>query len=66
VAITVEEASKVRAALYGRVSSEEQRNRLTSQLFEVVWIANHQIVAVTPRSEFKPFFGLEYQGCRKL
>jgi site-specific DNA recombinase len=43
-------------------AAEEQRKRLASQLFEVVWIENKQLVAVTPRSEFRPFFDLQYQG----
>jgi site-specific DNA recombinase len=43
-------------------AGEEHRNRLVSQLFEVVWVENKQLVAVTPRSEFKPFFDLEYQA----
>ena len=49
-------------ALAWEEAAERQRNRLTSQLFEVVWIENKQLVAVTPRSEFKPFFDLKYQG----
>jgi len=49
-------------ALAWEEATEEQRNRLASQLFEAVWIENKQIMAVTPRSEFKPFFDLEYQG----
>lgn len=49
-------------ALAREEAAEEQRNRLASQLFEVVWIENKQVVAVTPRPEFKPFFDLEYQG----
>ena len=40
----------------------EQRNRLASQLFETVWIQNKQVLAVTPRPDFKPFFDLQYDG----
>ena len=31
-------------------------------LFEVVWIKDKKVVAVTPRLEFKPFFELQYDG----
>ena len=43
-------------------AGKEQRNRLVSQLFEVAWVENKQLVAATPWSEFKPFFDLEYQA----
>ncbi|MFC1909958.1 recombinase family protein [Chloroflexota bacterium] len=49
-------------ALVWEEAAEEQRNRLASQLFDVVWIENKQLVAVTPKPEFKPFFDLGYQG----
>ena len=49
-------------ALAWEEATQEQRNRLTSQLFEVLWIETKQLVAVTPRPEFKPFFDLEYRG----
>lgn len=43
-------------------ASQEQRNRLAKCLFEVVWIKDKKVVAVTPRLEFKPFFELQYDG----
>ena len=43
-------------------SSQEQRNRLASCLFETVWIKDKKTMAVTPRPEFKPFFDLQYAG----
>ena len=49
-------------ALAWEEATQEQRNRLASQIFEVAWIENKELVAVTPRSEFKPFFDLQYQG----
>jgi hypothetical protein len=29
-------------------------------LFEVIWIKDKRIIAVTPRPEYKPFFDLNY------
>ena len=46
-------------------ASQDQRNRLASCLFEAVWIKNKQVVAVSPRPEFKPFFDLRYEGQSK-
>ncbi|MFC1994468.1 recombinase family protein [Chloroflexota bacterium] len=43
-------------------ASQEARNRLATTLFEAVWIKDRKVVAVTPRSEFKPFFDLQYAG----
>jgi hypothetical protein len=43
-------------------ATQEQRNRLASCLFEAVWIRDKKVLAVTPRSEFKPFFDLQYDG----
>ncbi len=41
-------------------SMPEQRNRLLKCLFEVIWIKDKRIIAVTPRPEYKPFFDLNY------
>ena len=38
------------------------RNQLADSLFEVIWIKDKKVVAVTPRPEFKPFFDLQYDG----
>lgn len=43
-------------------SSQEQRNRLATCLFETVWIKDKKVLAVTPQPEFKPFFDLQYDG----
>ena len=43
-------------------ASQEQRNRMVSCLFEIVWIQDKKVMAVTPRPEFKPFFDLQYAG----
>ena len=43
-------------------ANQEQRNRLASQLFEAVWIKDKKVLAVTPTSDFKPFFDLQYDG----
>ena len=43
-------------------ADEHQRNILAKQLFEVIWIKNQKVLAVTPRPEFKPFFDLQYEG----
>jgi site-specific DNA recombinase len=43
-------------------ADREQRNKLAGCLFEVVWIKDKNITAVTPRPEFKPFFDLRYEG----
>jgi hypothetical protein len=42
-------------------ASSEQRNHLSKCLFEMVWIKDKKIVAVTPRPDFKPFFDLNYE-----
>ena len=41
---------------------QEQRNKLADCLFEVVWIKDKKVMVATPRSEFKPFFDLRYEG----
>lgn len=43
-------------------ATQEQRNKLAGCLFEVVWIKDKKVTAVTPRPEFKPFFDLRYEG----
>ena len=43
-------------------ADEQQRNRLAKQLFDIVWIKDKKVLAVTPRPEFKPFFDLQYEG----
>jgi hypothetical protein len=45
----------------GRVT-QEQRNKLAGCLFEVAWIKDKKVTAVTPRPEFKHFFDLRYEG----
>jgi hypothetical protein len=42
-------------------ADEQQRNRLAKQLFDIVWIKDKRVLAVTPRPEFKPFFRLSYE-----
>jgi hypothetical protein len=39
-------------------ADEQQHNRLAKQLFDIVWIKDKRVLAVTPRPEFKPFFRL--------
>lgn len=43
-------------------ATQEQKNKLAGCLFEVVWIKDKEVTAVTPRPEFKPFFDLRYEG----
>jgi hypothetical protein len=43
-------------------ANQEQRNRLASCLLEAVWIKDKKVLAVTPRTDFKPFFDLQYDG----
>ena len=43
-------------------ADQQQRNRLAKQLFDIVWIKDKKVLAVTPRPEFKPFFDLQYEG----
>lgn len=43
-------------------ATQEQRHRLASHLFEAVWIKDKQLLAVTPRPDFGPFFDLQYAG----
>lgn len=43
-------------------ATQEQRNRLASALFEVIWIEGKKVKAITPRDEFKPFFDMQYEG----
>lgn len=40
----------------------QQQNRLAKQLFDIVWIKDKKVLAITPRPEFKPFFDLQYEG----
>ena len=42
-----------------------QRNRLTRQLFEEIWLQDKQMVAVKPRPELGPFFRLSFDKWRK-
>jgi len=49
-------------SLAWKQSDEQQRNRLAKQLFDIVWIKDKKVLAVTPRPEFKPFFDLQYEG----
>ena len=49
-------------SLAWKQSDEQQRNRLAKQLFDIVWIKDKRVLAVTPRPEFKPFFDLQYDG----
>lgn len=44
------------------MAKSEQKNRLASSLFEVIWIKDKKVVAVTPQEDFKPFFDLQYEG----
>jgi len=37
-------------------ASQEQRNRLARQLFDIVWVKEECVVAVRPRPELRPFF----------
>lgn len=41
-------------------ADQGQRNKLARCLFEEVWLKDKQVVAVKPRSEFEPFFRLNY------
>ncbi len=43
-------------------ANEKQRNKLARTLFDAVWIQNQGVLGVTPRSELKPFFDLQYSG----
>jgi hypothetical protein len=43
-------------------ADQQQRNRLAKQLFDIVWIKDKRVLAVTPSPEFKPFFDLQYEG----
>lgn len=43
-------------------ATSEQKNKLASALFEVIWIEGKKVKAVTPRDEFKPFFDIQYEG----
>ena len=49
-------------SLAWKQSDEQQRNRLAKQLFDIVWIKDKRVLAVTPRPAFKPFFDLQYDG----
>ncbi len=42
-------------------ADQQQRNRLAKQMFDIVWIKDRKVLAVTPRPEFKPFFDLQYE-----
>ena len=37
-------------------ASQEHRNRLARELFEIVWAKNERVIAVRPRPELRPFF----------
>lgn len=43
-------------------ANQEERNTMASCLFEVVWIKDKRVVAVTPQPDFKPFFDHVYEG----
>ncbi len=49
-------------SLAWKQSDEQQRNRLARQLFDIAWIKDKKVLAVTPRPEFKPFFDLQDEG----
>ena len=36
--------------------TNEQKNRLARQMFDVVWTNDEKVVAVRPRAELRPFF----------
>ena len=36
--------------------TDEQKNRLARQMFDVVWTSDEKVVAVRPRAELRPFF----------
>ena len=46
-------------------TSQEQRNKLASALFEQVWIEHNRVVGIKPREELKPFFQLSYEEYMK-
>ena len=41
-------------------ADQERRNKLARLLFDDVWIKDQSVLGVTPRSELKPFFDLQY------
>lgn len=43
-------------------ANREQRQKLSSILFEEVWIEHNRVVGVKPRPDFKPFFQLSYEN----
>ena len=49
-------------SLAWKQADQQQRNRLAKQLFDIVWIKDKRVLAVTPRPKFKPFFDLQYEG----
>jgi hypothetical protein len=42
-------------------ADQRQRNGLALSLLEAVRIQAHEVLAVTPRPELKPFFDLRYE-----
>ena len=47
-------------SLAWEVADQRQRNRLAAELFEMVWVEDGRVLAVTPRSDMVPFFDLIY------
>ena len=43
-------------------ANQEQRGKLARTLFQEVWIKDKRVIAITPRSDYKPFFNLQYEG----
>ena len=37
-------------------ASQEQRNRVARQLFEVIWVKDATVIAVRPQTELRGFF----------
>ena len=46
-------------------ATQEQRNRLASELFEDVIVEHNRVVGVKPKAELKPFFQLSYEEHQK-
>ena len=46
-------------------ATQEQRNRLASELFEDVIVEHNRVLGVKPKAELKPFFQLSYEEHQK-
>ena len=46
-------------------TNQEQRNRLTRQLSDEIWVKGKEVMAVKPRPELKPFFDLNYEATQE-